>query len=241
MPKFSAVILKMANLKQRLAYTGLALGIWLSPELAAQDGGLAERLKERAPVRQYARQDSTDSLLQKAVAEPIYRAPYLETIVRVKPENVVSVYYDHMRNVASADAKRSAMAVSTRYYQRFDEKGIEKELAEFLKDSDLYAKIPRESAERGIRNFLRSKSGREALAELIESNVRSKIVDYIETADAVTILVGYDAKLKVPKYQVFIFPSAFEAKDGKKPTTRSMNDLLLRQFEFAKKGLVIPQ
>ena len=231
----------MANLKQKLGYSGLALGIGLGSPLVAHDGGLAERLKERVPVRHYNHQDSTDSLLQKAVTEAIYRGPYLDSIVKNQPENVNSVYYDHLRNVASADAKRSAMAVSTRYYQRFDEKGIEKELAEFLKDSDLYAKIPRDSAERGIRNFLGSKSGRKALAELIESDVRSKIVNYIETAEAVAILVGYDGALKVPKYQIFVLPSAFEAKDGKQPTAKSMDDLLRIQFEFAKKWLVIPQ
>ena len=125
--------------------------------------------------------------------------------------------------------------------REFDEKGIEKELAEFLKDSDLYAKIPRESAEKGIRNFLGSKEGRVTLGELIDYYVHSRIQGYIETADAASLLVGYDIKTKEPRYKLFIFPSAFEAKDGKKPTTRSMNDLLLRQFEFVQNSLVIPK
>ncbi len=231
----------MAGLRQRLAYSGLTIAIGLGGlAYVTQNGGLAGMLRERMPARFMINQDSRDILLQKAVEDATYRGSYLESVVSGKPENVDSVYYDHLRNVANGSAKRSAMVVSTRYYQRFDEEGIEKELAEFLKDSNLYKNMPPELAEREIRNSLTSRQGREALVELIERNVYSKIVDYIRTSDAVAILVSYHALTKKPQYQLFVFPSAFETKDGRKPTTESIRDIIQDQFDSATRGLVFP-
>lgn len=230
----------MANIRQKLGYLGVAGAIGVGGVLAAERTGLADKVREMAP--HVYNVTSADSGLAKAIENASYRESYVNSRSAEKPSNVEFVYYDHGSRAAKTSAERSAMVVSTRYFQRFGEEGIEKELAELLKNAGCYETLSREAVEKDIQNHLNSNKGRKALAALIEDYVGSEIINHIKTADAVAILVAYDGpELKTAKYKVFVLDSAFEAKDGEQPTAGDIDDLLKKQFDFAKKGLIIPR